>query len=153
MAVLGINGTTGGLWLAVVGDDRQVADSPPQLNPASNAPLDKQIPIAVADAKRLFDRLGIFTVVILDAETGGRNSPSYTQLVPRISMEAAVMYAAHEHGIPAVRVTRARVRSALDLPKSGKLSDLAATVLEPHPPHWVGKRDLAALAALAVLRS
>ncbi|MDQ0727474.1 hypothetical protein [Microbacterium sp. W4I20] len=153
MAILGVNGTTSCLWLAVVSDVGDVLDAPHNFALASNTPLDEQIALAVDDATRLFDRFSVDAVVILDAETGRRNAPSYSQLVPRISLEAAMMYAAHKHGITAARIPRARVRSVMDLAKNGKLSDLAATVLDAHAPHWTGKRDLAALVAVAELKS
>jgi RHS repeat-associated protein len=40
MAVLGVNGTTSALWLAIVRDDETVADGPSSLSPASNTPQD-----------------------------------------------------------------------------------------------------------------
>jgi len=69
MAILGINGTTSCLWLAVVSDAGDVIEAPHSLTPASDTPLDEQIGIAVDDATRLFDRFGIDAVVVLDAET------------------------------------------------------------------------------------
>ncbi|MFB4349805.1 hypothetical protein [Microbacterium sp. CR_7] len=152
MAFLGINGTTSGLWLAVLSDDGVVQDAPPNIALSGDTPLDTQIANAVDEATRLFERFSITNVVILDAETGGQNKPNFTTLVPRISLEAAVMYAAHTHGIAAVRIPRARVRSTLGLPKRGPLTSFVADHLEPHSPYWANKRDLAALAALAELR-
>lgn len=153
MAVLGVNGTTNGLWLAVVSDDGEVLDAQNNIAPADNTPLAVQINNAVAEAARLFDTHGISVVAILDAEPAGRHQPSFAQLVPRISLEAAVLFAAHRADIRSARRSRAWVRARLDLPKKGSLADHAAAVIEAHPPHWAGKRDLAALVALAELAS
>lgn len=148
MAVLGVNGSANELWLAVVSDEGEVLEAQVRILPAPDSPLATQIRTAVDEADRIIASNGITGVVILEPETG-RFQPSYFQSVLRISLETAVVLAAERASIPAVRRSRKWVRAVLDLPKAGALSGHAADVLDAHPPHWTGKRDLAALAALA----
>ncbi|MDM7884738.1 hypothetical protein QUG92_06425 [Curtobacterium sp. RHCKG23] len=148
MALLGVNGTTNELWLAVVSEDGDVLDAQLRIVPAPDSPLATQIRTALDEAERLISTNGITVVTILEPETG-RFQPSYFQSVVRISLESAVVLAADRAGIPSVRRSRKWVRSALGLPKIGALSGHAGDIVDAHPPHWKGKRDLAALAALA----
>lgn len=149
MAVLGVNGSTNGLWLAVVDEDGKVLKALTSITPADNTPLAEQITDTVATAERLFSAHEVSSVAILDAEPSGKSS--YSQLVPRISLEAAIMMAARNHGIPVERRSRASVRAAFGLSRSGKLYEHAANIVGPHPPHWKNRRDLAALVAMAEL--
>ncbi|WP_447946271.1 hypothetical protein [Microbacterium lacticum] len=148
MALLGVNGTANELWLAVVSDEGEVLDSQVRIVPAPDSPLATQIRTALDEAERVIETNGITVVVILEPETG-RFQPSYFQSVLRISLESAVVLAADQAGIVSVRRSRKWVRATLDLPRTGALSAHAAAVVEPHPPHWASKRDVAALAALA----
>lgn len=148
VAILGVNGATNELWLAVVSDDGEVLDAQVRIQPASDSPLGTQVSTALDEAGRIIVTNGITAAVILEPETG-QFQPSYSASVLRISLETAVVMAAHRAGVPVVRRSRKWVRTKLDLPNRGKLSELARDVVEAHPPHWTGKRDLAALAALA----
>lgn len=149
MAILGVNGTTNGLWLAVVSDEGAVVNAPASITVADDQPLDVQLANAVAEARRLIETHSIAAVSILDAETTGRLQLSFAQLVPRISLEAAVMLAAHHSHVPVARRSRAWVRATLDLPRGGALSTHVPGIIDPHPPHWTNQRDLAALVAIA----
>lgn len=147
VAILGINGSSNGLWLAVISDQGAIVDADASIGIAADTPLSVQIAGAVEAASRMFAAYGIKSVVILDAEPSAQTS--YGKQVPRISLEAAVTYAAWRDKIPVERRSRAGVRSALGLPRTGPLSSHVSRVVEAHPPHWSNKRDLAALVALA----
>lgn len=147
MAILGVNGSTNGLWLAVVSDAGEVMEAPVSLAPAADTALEVQIANTVEAASRLFTTHSITRVLILDAEPAAQ--ASYGKQVTRISLEAAVMLAAWREKVPVERKTRASVRSTFKLPRTGTLASHVGGIVEPHPPHWTNKRDLAALVALA----
>jgi hypothetical protein len=151
MAILGVNGSSNGLWLAVVSDNGDIVDAPVSLAPSADTPLEVQIANTVEAASRLFTSYGITRVVLLDAEPAAQTS--YGKQIVRISLEAAVMLAAWKQKVPVARRSRASVRSAFKLPRTGSLASHVASVVEPHSPHWANKRDLAALVALAARAS
>lgn len=87
---------------------------------------------------------------VLDAEAN--SSGSYSSLKERIAIETTFILAAAEHQIDAGRLTRAQVRSILSIPRQGALKSHAPTLCSPSGPYWSGKRDVAALAAIAAER-
>jgi hypothetical protein len=152
MRVLGVNGSTSSLWLALVDDDREVvAGGPTHLSAPENASVAHLLDTVRAEATRLLESHRVERVRVLDAETNGQ--PSYAQLAKRIGMETAFMLAAHDLQLDVDRITRARLRSVLQLGNSGRLTDLASGRLVANAPHWANKRDLAALAAMAGLET
>lgn len=152
MRVLGVNGSTITLWVAVVDDDESVvADGPIQIPLPNDASHAMQLDLVRNDATRLLQSHEIDRVRILDAEPTGQ--PSYAQLIKRIGMESALVLAAHDIGVDVDRFSRAHVRSLLALGRTGTLTSHAGRLLEAASPHWSTKRDLAALVALAEIRS
>lgn len=71
----------------------------------------------------------------------------------RFALEMLLALGAAEAGADCDRLSRAAARSVLGLPRSGQLAKLVPEVTERVGKHWgPGKRDLAALAAVAAER-
>ncbi|MFD0783080.1 hypothetical protein ACFQZ8_03950 [Micromonospora azadirachtae] len=103
------------------------------------------------EAAKLVQSLAIERVRILDAEPTYQTSVS--SVYQRIALETVLNLGTTEAGIDCMRLSRARLRSILSLPRGGQLVSLVAQVTPQVGSHWgPRKRDLAALAALAAER-
>lgn len=100
------------------------------------------------DCNRVLRTLAPNAVLILEPETN--NQLTYAQSRGRVTGETLFTLAAAKAELPCAYISRKTLRAKLDLPAKGKLADLVGRLVEqPMSPYWKGKRDLAALAALA----
>src|SRR5450631_1339925 len=147
---LGVSGAGDVLYLAVAVDG-QILDI---------APYTFEEPVGIEEAKRLaalhneaaklVGALGVERVRLLDAESS--YSASYAALKKRIAVETVLMLGCSDAGAEAGRVSRAKLRSLLGLPRGGTLLSLVPSITPPVGPKWARKRDLAALTAIAAYR-
>ena len=157
MITLGVNATTDQAFLAVV-DGETVVDIEPAslrlaqgLSPGQLRPprvVGQQLLALRDESARLIRAASVQRVRILNAEPS-RFSTSYASLIPRLTLESVIAFAAAELGIDCDRRTRASLRSSFDLPREGTLASHVGSVLNFAGKSWTNKRDLAALAALA----
>lgn len=144
-----MNPTASGLWLACAEDAQLVATEPCSLSMPSGLESGEKLLEMLAECGRVLRDTSAERVVILDPEPMAKIA--FAAARARMTVETLLSLAAAENGIPCEKVSRARVRSALGLARSGKLADRVGEVVEqPLAPHWKAKRDLAALAALAI---
>jgi hypothetical protein len=150
MQVLGVNGTPGKLWLALIEDEHRqvVGGGPTSIVLASSASPGYQLRTAREEVARLIETFSIDRVRVLDAETRTQHPPSYSQSVERIGLESAMILGADALGVDVARVNRVHLRSVLGFSTAGQLAGFADSVLTPAAPHWRNGRDLAGLAAL-----
>ena len=149
MKVLGVNAGQASLWLCVVGDEGPEDTDPSSLT-LLDGPVGGHALVAFhSECARVLSRLTPDRVVILDPEPTAPLPLSSAR--PRFSAEAILALAAEQAGIDCERIARATVRSRHQLGRKGALkAHVKSVVPESAGPYWGGKRDLAALAALAV---
>lgn len=148
MITLGVNATTDQAFLAVVDGETVVDIEPASLRLAQGLSPGQQLRALRDESARLIRAASVQRVRILNAEPS-RFSTSYASLIPRLTLESVIAFAAAELGIDCDRRTRASLRSSFDLPREGTLASHVGSVLNFAGKSWTNKRDLAALAALA----
>lgn len=148
MITLGVNATTDQAFLAVVDGETVVDIEPASLRLAQGLSPGQQLLALRDESARLIRAASVQRVRILNAEPS-RFSTSYASLIPRLTLESVIAFAAAELGIDCDRRTRASLRSSFDLPREGTLASHVGSVLNFAGKSWTNKRDLAALAALA----
>lgn len=147
MKMLGVNASQASLWLCVVGDDGPEDTDPSSLALCDGAAAGYALLAFHGECTRVLTRLAPNRIVILDPEP---TASLRAAARPRFSAETILAFAAEQAGINCERITRAAVRSRHQLGRKGALGAHAKSVIpEPVGTHWIGKRDLAALAALA----
>lgn len=148
MKVLGVNGASTKLYLAVVGDDGLEHVDPPLLEVVQGNEGGLALIALRLECEHALARIAPDLVVILDPEANAKLTWKTT--MQRVSAESVLVCAATAAGISVERVTRPSVRSACSFGRSGSL---AVHAKEHYPdsvgPYWAGKRDLAALAAVS----
>lgn len=146
--VLGAAVAGGTLWFALVSDG-DVVDSDPHRYDLTDGLVHAEALLAgQEDLVAILTRLEVETVAVAEGETN--TSLSYAAARQRFTPELVLEFAAAKAGVDLVRVTRARIRSVHEFPRRGSVSSHARSVIaKPLSPHWVNKRDVAALAALA----
>ena len=150
MKVLGVNAAQASLWLCVVDGDVPEDTDPSNLTLRAGVACGFALLAFHGECVRVLTRLAPDRIVILDPEPVASLKASARS---RFAAEALLAFAAEQAEISCVRIARATARSRLQLGQKGPLKDHVRSVLpEPAGPHWAGKRDLAALAAVAVLR-
>ena len=146
MRTLGVNVANDLAYLAVA-DAQEVVDmTPGVVKFAEGLPQDEKLTALRDEVRKIIAVNKVTRVNILSAESTYK--ATYPQMTTRITIETIFALAAAESGISCRRVSRPFVRSALDLPKSGKLAPLADSYTSPVGSSWNGKRSLAAVAAL-----
>ena len=139
------------LWLAVVDDGDLVSVEPYLLEVPEGLESGERLVAFLDDCRRVVAKLSPGRVLVLNPETTGQTT--FLKSRGRATAEAFMSLAAAQAEVPCTYLTRQRLRSVLGLPKAGKLSDLAGTLVhKPMRPHWKNERDLASLAALAAHR-
>lgn len=144
---LGVNGTNDRAYLAVARDGEVIDTQPYSVSLATGMPDGEQLITLRDEIVRLLEVHRIDRVRILDAESNYQSS--YSALTGRLTIETVIALAASEKEIDCLRLTRRRVRSILEIEIKGKLSVEAARSYPIVGGSWTGKRDLAALAAIA----
>jgi len=148
MRILGASATGSTLWLAVVEDGELVDSSPYRLEARDGLERGQQLVALLDDCKRVLVDLAPASVVVLEPEATG--TFTFRQSRDRVTTEVLLCLAAAEADIPCSYVSRPTVKSRLGLGSAGKLVEKVSAVLPvPFNPHWKGKRDLAALVAMA----
>jgi len=148
MRTIGASSTGDRLWLAVAVDERPVESSPDSLTLPSGLESGHQLAAMLDDAERTLRSLQPTFVLILDPEPSNRLT--FSQSRRRVVGETLLSLAAARLAIPCEYLGRATLRARLGLAKSGKLIDLVGSIVpDGFSRNWRGKRDLAALAALA----
>lgn len=151
MRALGVNGSGKALYLSVAVDGKVEDAQPYTLAEPAGLAADMQLPALRDEVVRILQALNISRVRVLDAEPNYK--ASYSSLQPRIALESVVLLAAADAGVEGGRLTRARLRSLLELPRGGGLKTHVAAVTSAVGGSWSpNKRDLAALAALAAVK-
>lgn len=148
MRTLGVNGAGASLYLAVA-QDGVILDVAPYIfaEPSGLAACDR-LPALRDRAEKTVKSLGVERVRILDPEVTYKAAA--VSLLDRIALETVFALGAADAGVDCERLPRPTLRSLLALPKKGALIDLVTGVTPRTGPHWSpGKRDLAALAAIA----
>ncbi|MFC5996026.1 hypothetical protein ACFQE5_17615 [Pseudonocardia hispaniensis] len=150
MRTVGINVAADTAYLSVV-DDGELLEAEPYLLRLPRGLDGARALLGLRDdVAKVLTTHGVNRLRVLDAEANSNGS--YASLKDRLSIETTFMLAAAEHDIDAGRLTRAQVRSILSLPREGALKTHAAAVCSPSGPYWSGKRDIAAMAAIAAGR-
>jgi hypothetical protein len=151
MRVLGVHGAGGALYVAVV-DDLTVLDVPPySLSLPTGVSGQARLDAFLQDVRKVLQTHRPDRVRVLDAET--RTKFSYSSLTDRVALETLVLLAASQERVDAGRLTRARARALLGLPKQGPLSSHASSLTGQVGRYWSpDRRDVAAIAALASVR-
>lgn len=147
MIALGVNASSDRAYLAVVRDGHVIDVQPYFLMFAAGLPEAEQVVALKNDALKVLGQHRINRVLIMNAEATYKGS--YNSMIKRISMETVIALAASERALDCTRLTRPRVRSILQLGSTGALSSIMADRYLPVGGSWTGKRDLAALAAIA----
>jgi hypothetical protein len=142
--ILGINVKADTAYLAVAEDSKIIDLGPGQLTLPSGVEESHRLAVFQDEVRRLLESMEISKVYVLEAEV--TYTASYKAFLPRITLETLILTAADNYG---QRMTRARCRSFLDLPKSGPLASHVESVSPQVGKAWREKRGLAALAALA----
>lgn len=142
-----MNATGPTLWLAVAEDGEVRGEAPYSVNVPVGLERGEQLVALLEECRRVLRELGPDAVAVLDPEPVNRLT--FAQTRERVMGEVLLAVAAAQLDIPCSYMSRRTLRSLLDLPARGRLSDAGASVLAPISPHWTNQRDLAALAALA----
>lgn len=150
MRTLGVNGAGESLFLAVAEDGTVLDEEPYSFAEPAGLPSNRRLPAMRDEAEKLVRSLDVARVRILDPETSYQCAAVSMQ--KRFALETLLALGAAEAGADCDRLSRAGARSVLGLPKRGKLAELVPEVTERVGKHWAGKRDLAALAAIAAER-
>lgn len=145
MRILGVNVKADVAYLAVAEDGGILSLEPGVLKLPTGVEESRRLIVFQDEVSRLLENFSISKVCVLEPETN--YSATYKAFLTRITIETVIMAAAAGYG--ARRLSRARCRSLLDLPKSGTLKNHVSSITAPVGPAWTDKRDLAALAALA----
>lgn len=149
MRTVGANSTGDRLWLVTVVDGVVVDTLPQSLTLPSGLESGRQLEAMLESAKRAMRDLQPDRVAVLDPEQ--RNQLNFAQSRRRVVGETLLALACASLDIPCDYLARATLRARLQLPRSGPLVGLVETVIPTGlARNWGGKRDLAALAALAV---
>lgn len=150
MRAVGVNVAADIAYLSVIDDEKLLDVEPFMLRlPQGLVGTDALLGLR-DDVAKVLTTHGVDRLRVLDAETN--SSGSYSSLKTRLSIETVFLLAAAERGIDAGRLARAQVRSILSLSRQGSLKTHAVTVCLPSGPYWSGKRDVAAMAAIAAGR-
>ena len=145
--VLGVNATSGTLWFVLAVDGVLENPDPASFELAGGKTRPDALVAGRDELAAFLARNVVDLVVLVEPEV---SKTTYQASVPRIATETVLEFAAAQAGVELRRLTRAKLRSVLELGRSGSVSDHAKTVVEvPLAPHWNKKRDVAALAALA----
>lgn len=148
MRTLGASATGPTIWLAVIEDGELRNTSPYHLEAGAGLERGQQLVALLADCTRILNELKPDAVVVLDPEGNGRFT--FFQSRDRVTGEVLLSLAAAQLDIPCRYLSRATVKSRLNLGSAGKLASHADNLFpEPLRPHWKDKRDLAALVAKA----
>lgn len=143
-----MNPTANGMWLACADDGQLVPISPHSLALPSGLESGEKLSALLAECERVLRALAPGRVVVLDPEATARFT--FKAARARVTGETLLALAAAKSSVPYEKLSRAGLRSRLSLGRANKLVELVPQVVnEPLSPHWTGKRDLAALAALA----
>jgi hypothetical protein len=149
MRVLGVHATSSTLWFACADNDGLIdigADYRLELPKALES--GDALVHAREDVQRIIRRHHVRRARLLSAE--GTFKSTYSQFVPRITMETVVAFACAAEGIEFLRMARPTVRTHLGLPMTNKLKSYADRLGEQQTPNWgPDKRDLAAMVAVA----
>ena len=149
MRSLGVNPTASTIWLAYAENGQLRATDPYCLSLPPGLESGEQLIGLLDECHRVLRDLSPEKVVVLDPEPNAKFQ--FSSVRERLTGETLLLLAAAQADIPCERLSRASVRSNLDLGRAGKLASLVEEVVDsPLSPHWKNKRDLAALAALAV---
>jgi hypothetical protein len=147
MRTLGVNGVSDVLYLAFALDGEIVDVQPYSISEPAGLAADQALVSVRDEVVRLLGTHNVNRVRVLDAEPS--YSASYAAMRGRLTLEAIVLLASAEARIDARRLSRAKVKSLLGLPKAGSLGTHVGSVVTPVGKSWSKKRDLAALVALA----
>lgn len=151
MRTLGVNGAGEALYLAVA-QDGEILDVEPYT--FAGLPSARRLAAMRDEAEKLVRSLDVARVRILDPETSYQCAAVAMQ--QRYALETLLALGAAEAGADCDRLSRAGARSVLGLPRSGQLAKLVSDVSDVTDKvgkHWSpGKRDLAAIAAVAANR-
>lgn len=151
---LGVHAASDVLWFAAAEPDGTLIDlgNAYRLDLPKGLDTGQALIVARKDICRVLRAYDIGLVWLLSAEYDKRFKQGYHALVPRITMETVVAFAAAEEDVEFRRVARETVRSRLGY-DSGKLQDIAVDLVpEKITPNWgPNKRDLAVATVLAAL--
>lgn len=151
MRTLGVNVASDCAYLSIVDDGRVVDAQPYSLGAPQGLAGGVALVAFKDDFRKILATYEVRRLRVLDPEATHRGS--YVSFARRYTLEAIIVLAGAEQGIDSDRISRASVRSILSLPRQRSLQAHASGLIEPTGPYWSGKRDAAALAALAGSRS
>lgn len=142
---LGVNVKSDVAYLAVAEGSSILDLDPGQLRLPAGVEESQRLTVFQEEVRRLLESLSIARVCVLAPEV--IYSADYKTFLPRITIETLILAAAvHRYG---ERMSRARCRSLLGLPRGGTLVSHVGSITPQVGKMWKDKRDLAALAALA----
>ena len=151
MRALGLNCAANTIYLVTLEDGKILGDDPLRLG----------MPDLEAASTQLRSFMSTFDSALIDlaVERIGLVLPessyqaTYKQLADRAAAETLIRLTALDHQVRFERLTRQRVRAVLKLGPAGSLSSLVEKVVKAgNEPYWRQGRDLAAVAALAVVK-
>lgn len=148
MRTLGVNVRSNIAYLAVA-EGSSIQDlEPGQLRLPDGIEEARRLVVFQEEVRRLLESMSISKVGVLEPEV--TFAASYKKFLPRITLETLILAAAADRS--GQRISRARCRSLLGLPRSGPLVGHVDSITQPVGTAWRDKRDLAALTALAYER-
>jgi hypothetical protein len=145
LRTFGVNVSADVAYLAVAEDERIVGLEPYSIKLPGGIEEARRLTVFQEEVSRLLESMSISKVYVLEPET--QFTASYRAFVSRITLETLILTAAS--GRSGRRLSRAKCRSLLNLPRSGSLTSHVSDITPQVGKAWKNKRDLAALAALA----
>jgi hypothetical protein len=148
--VLGVTCSSKAALLAVV-DGGDVINAPVyRIEVAALLEASAELEATLEEIGRALSQIKPDLIVLLLPEQSPRFKHTYSQIAPRVTLETLFRLAAVRAEIAIEVMSRATVRSKLELPRKGDLaSHTAARVKAAVGPYWNTGRNVAALAGLA----
>ncbi|EIU06453.1 hypothetical protein MA5S0921_5346 [Mycobacteroides abscessus 5S-0921] len=142
---MGINVAKTTVYCALVAEGALIETEPFKLEVTAGLSDSARLRELADDVERLVDEHTLGGIVVVSSENIYKQP--YASLVPRISIETAILIGGARAGILSERASRPDIRAKLGLPKSGQLSDHSRVYFPGGGKLWPNKRDIAALGA------
>lgn len=148
--MLGVNCTTHCAFLALAVDGELGDGQVEYIDAATLAESSEELLSVLDELRRVIKEVDADKVVLLKPEGGPTPKKAHAAFVPRIALETLVRLAAVQTQTEIEVLPRPTVRSRLNLPAKGKLTEhVPLRIPAKVGKNWSEERQLAALAALA----
>ncbi len=151
MRALGLNCAANTIYLVTLEDGKILEDDPLRLGMPDLEAASTQLRAFISTFGSALIDLAVERIGLVLPESTYQTT--YKQLADRAAAETLIRLSALEQQVRFERLTRQRVRAALKLGQAGSLSSLVEKVVSAgKEPYWRQGRDLAAVAAFAVVK-